>query len=196
MSSYNIPKMQKKLKKELDEERFIHTEGVMYTAAALAMCHNEDMERACVAGLLHDCAKCYSNAQKIRLSESYKIPISPIERDAPHLLHAKLGACIAKDKYGVEDSEILSAISCHTTGKPDMTLLEKIIFVADYIEPGRAKAPNLTRIRHLAFSDLDLAVYMTLRDTLAYLKEKKAPLDNQSLIAYNYYKKFIGETED
>ncbi|MCD7955861.1 MAG: bis(5'-nucleosyl)-tetraphosphatase (symmetrical) YqeK [Lachnospiraceae bacterium] len=196
MSSYNILKMQKKLKKELDEERFIHTEGVMYTAASLAMCHDGDVERACVAGLLHDCAKCYSNAQKLRLCESYKIHISPVERDAPHLLHAKLGACIAKDKYGVEDSEILSAISCHTTGKPDMTLLEKIIFVADYIEPGRAKAPNLSRIRHLAFSDLDLAVYMTLRDTLAYLKEKKAPLDNQSLIAYNYYKNFIGETED
>ncbi|MCD7883328.1 MAG: bis(5'-nucleosyl)-tetraphosphatase (symmetrical) YqeK [Lachnospiraceae bacterium] len=196
MSSYNIPKMQKKLKKELDEERFIHTEGVMYTAAALAMCHDEDIERACVAGLLHDCAKCFSNTQKIRLSESYRIPISSIERDAPHLLHAKLGACIARDKYGVEDSEILSAISCHTTGKPDMTLLEKIIFVADYIEPRRAKAPNLARIRHLAFSDLDLAVYMTLRDTIAYLKEKKAPLDNQSLIAYNYYKNFIGETED
>ncbi|MCD8105474.1 MAG: bis(5'-nucleosyl)-tetraphosphatase (symmetrical) YqeK [Lachnospiraceae bacterium] len=196
MSDYNIIKIQKKLKKELDEERFIHTEGVMYTAASLAMCHDEDVTRTCVAGLLHDCAKCIPNAQKLRLCGHYKVPVSPVERAAPHLLHAKLGACIAKDKYGVEDPEILSAISCHTTGKPDMTLLEKIIFLADYIEPGRVKAPNLARIRHLAFSDIDLAVYMTLRDTLAYIKEKKAPLDNQSLVAYNYYKNFIGETED
>ncbi|MCD7736550.1 MAG: bis(5'-nucleosyl)-tetraphosphatase (symmetrical) YqeK [Lachnospiraceae bacterium] len=188
MSSYNIAKIQKKLKKEMDDTRYTHTLGVMYTAAALAMCHEADLERSTVAGLLHDCAKCIPNAQKLSLCEQYKLPVSPIEQKAPHLLHAKLGACIAHDKFHIRDSEILSAIRCHTTGKPDMTLLEKIIFVADYIEPGRSKAPNLKEIRRMAFSDLDYAVYLTLRDTLSFLKQEKAALDNQTVVAYNYYR--------
>ncbi|MCC8103066.1 MAG: bis(5'-nucleosyl)-tetraphosphatase (symmetrical) YqeK [Clostridiales bacterium] len=196
MSGYNIAKMQKRLKKELDEPRYVHTQGVMYTAMALAMCHGEDLERTGVAGLLHDCAKCIPNPQKIKLSEHYKLSISAVERTTPHLLHAKLGACIAKDKYGVEDPEILSAIRCHTTGKPGMSLMEKIVFISDYIEPGRVKAPNLTKIRELAFSDLDMAVYLTLRDTLSYLEQTKASLDNQSIVAYNYYENLIGERED
>ncbi|MCD7834351.1 MAG: bis(5'-nucleosyl)-tetraphosphatase (symmetrical) YqeK [Lachnospiraceae bacterium] len=196
MSGYNIAKMQKRLKKELDEPRYVHTQGVMYTAMALAMCHGEDLERTGVAGLLHDCAKCIPNPQKIKLCEHYRLSVSEAERAAPQLLHAKLGACIAKDKYGVEDMEILSAIRCHTTGKPDMSLMEKIVFLSDYIEPGRVKAPNLTRIRALAFSDLDMAVYLTLRDTLSYLEQTKASLDNQSVVAYNYYENLIGERED
>ncbi|MCD7716233.1 MAG: bis(5'-nucleosyl)-tetraphosphatase (symmetrical) YqeK [Lachnospiraceae bacterium] len=196
MSSYNLIKMQNKLKKDLDEARFIHTQGVMYTAASLAMCYEQDLERSSVAGLLHDCAKCISNSQKLRLCERYNISVSDVERKAPHLLHAKLGACIAEDKYGIEDKEILSAIRWHTTGKPQMTMLEKIIFLSDYIEPGRTKAPNLSCIRKTAFSDLDLAVYLTLRDTLSYLQEKKACLDNQTVVAYNYYEDLIGEKED
>ncbi|MCD7814771.1 MAG: bis(5'-nucleosyl)-tetraphosphatase (symmetrical) YqeK [Lachnospiraceae bacterium] len=196
MSGYNIAKMQKRLRKELDEPRYVHTQGVMYTAMALAMCHGEDLERTGVAGLLHDCAKCIPNPQKIKLCEHYRLSVSEAERAAPQLLHAKLGACIAKDKYGVEDMEILSAIRCHTTGKPDMSLMEKIVFLSDYIEPGRTKAPNLTRIRALAFSDLDMAVYLTLRDTLSYLEQTKASLDNQSVVAYNYYENLIGERED
>lgn len=196
MSGYNIPKMQKKLKKELDESRYTHTLGVMYTAASLAMCYAEDLERASVAGLLHDCAKCIPNPQKIKLCEHYKLSVSEVERTTPHLLHAKLGASIAQDKYGVSDPEILSAIRCHTTGKPDMTLLEKIIFLSDYIEPGRSKAPNLAQIRQIAFSDIDMAVYLTLRDTLSYLEQTKAALDNQTIVAYNYYENLIGERED
>ncbi|MCD7763855.1 MAG: bis(5'-nucleosyl)-tetraphosphatase (symmetrical) YqeK [Lachnospiraceae bacterium] len=196
MSGYNLIKMQNKLKKDLDEARFIHTQGVMYTAASLAMCYEQDIERASVAGLLHDCAKCIPNGQKLRLCEHYRIPVSEVERKAPHLLHAKLGASIAQDKYGIQDAEILSAIQWHTTGKPQMTILEKIIFLSDYIEPGRTKAPNLTYIRKTAFSDLDLAVFLTLRDTLSYLEEKKACLDNQTIVAYNYYEELIGEKED
>ncbi|MCD7743883.1 MAG: bis(5'-nucleosyl)-tetraphosphatase (symmetrical) YqeK [Lachnospiraceae bacterium] len=196
MSSYNLVKMQNKLKKELDDARFIHTLGVMYTAASLAMCYGEDLERTSVAGLLHDCAKCIPNPQKLKLCEHYKLPVSDIERKAPHLLHAKLGASIARDKYGVDDSDILNAIRFHTTGRAGMSQMEKIIFVADYIEPGRTKAPNLPQIRKTAFADLDLAVYLTLRDTLIFLEEKKTNLDNQTIVAYNYYEEFLAERED
>lgn len=195
MADYNIIKMQNKLEKYMDEMRFIHTQGVMYTAAALAMCYGEDLQKAQIAGLLHDCAKCIPNPKKLKLCQQYNIPVSKVESNAPFLLHAVLGAYIAKEKYHVEDSEILNAIACHTTGKPAMSMLEKIIFVSDYIEPNRSKAPNLEQIRTLAFSDIDYAVFIILRDTLIYLENEKACLDNQTVVAYNYYKERIKEEE-
>lgn len=195
MATYNIVEMQKKLRKYIDEMRYVHTQGVMYTAAALAMCYGEDLERAQVAGLLHDCAKCIPNAEKLKLCKQNDIAVTETEKEAPSLLHSKLGAFIAKKKYGVEDQEILDAIACHTVGKPAMTMLEKIIFLADYIEPNRTKAPNLTQIRAAAFTDIDQAVYLTMRDTLSYLEEEKAKLDNQTIVAYNYYKDLMENKE-
>ncbi len=196
MGDYNIYKMQKKLKKYIDEARYTHTLGVMYTAASLAMCHGADIERAQVAGLLHDSAKCIPNPKKLKLCRQNDIPVTEAEQKAPYLLHAKLGAYLAREKYHVRDPEILSAIECHTTGKPAMTLLEKIIFISDYIEPLRTKAANLAEIRRLAFWDLDKAVYTTMRDTLRYLEQGNASLDNQTVVAYNYYKEIIQKREE
>ena len=150
MSTYNLIKMQKKLKKYIDEARYQHTLGVMYTAAALAMCYGADPEQAQVAGLLHDCAKCIPNDKKLKLCKQHNIQVSEAE-------------------YDIEDPEILSAITWHTTGKPEMTLLEKIIFISDYIEPMRNKAEHLPQIRQMAFHDLDMAVYMTLNHTILYV---------------------------
>ncbi len=196
MGGYNIHKMQKKLKKYIDEERYAHTLGVMYTAAALAMCHGADLERAQVAGLLHDSAKCIPNPKKLKLCRQHNIPVSEAEQKAPYLLHAKLGAYLAREKYHIQDPEILSAIECHTTGKPAMTLLEKIIFLADYIEPMRSKAANLGEIRKLAFCDLDQAVYVTMRDTLRYLENARADLDSQTVVAYQYYEEIMKNREE
>lgn len=193
MNQYNIPKMSRKLKKELDDDRYRHTLGVMYTSAALAMCYGADLEKAQVAGLLHDCAKCIPNEKKIRLCEKHQIPVSRVEQGAPFLLHSKLGAFLAKTKYEVEDEEILQAIVWHTTGKPEMTLLEKIVFLADYIEPMRWKASNLEEIRRMAFQDLDRAVYMTLRDTLHYLEKGTGEVDEMTRTAYDYYADLCGE---
>lgn len=185
---YNLEKMEKKLRKELDEDRYRHTLGVMYTSAALAMRYGADLEKAQVAGLLHDCAKCIPNDKKLKMCEKYQIPISQVEQGAPYLLHSKLGAYLAETRYGIKDTEILQAIIWHTTGKPDMTLLEKIVFLADYIEPMRWKAQNLSAIRGMAFQDLDRAVYMTLRDTLHFL-ETRAPgaVDEMTRNAYLHY---------
>lgn len=193
MKQYNIAKIQKKLKKELDEDRYRHTLGVMYTSAALAMCYGADLEKAQVAGLLHDCAKCIPNDKKLKLCEKYEIPVTKIELDAPFLLHSKLGAYLAKTKYEVEDEEILQAITWHTTGKPEMTLLEKIVFLADYVEPMRWKAENLDQIRELAFHDIDRAVYRTLHDTLQYLKSGSGEVDEMTGSACLYYEKLCRE---
>lgn len=191
----NIIKMQKKVKKYMDEMRFHHTLGVMYTAAALAMRYGEDIERAQIAGLLHDCAKCIPNDKKLKLCKRHNIPVSETEQKSPYLLHARLGAYIAEAKYGIHDPEILSAIEFHTTGRSAMTLLEEIIYIADYIEPMRDKAANLPEVRRLAFEDIDMAVYVTMRDTIQYLEQKKSCLDNQTVVAYNYYRNLIEQKE-
>lgn len=186
---YDLNKMEKTLKKYLDEDRFAHTIGVMYTAAALAMAHNGNIEMAQTAGLLHDCAKCIPNKKKLQLCEEYQVSVTDFEREHPFLIHAKLGAAIAKDKYDVKDREILNAIAWHTTGKPDMTLLEKIIYIADYIEPHRDKAPHLPYIRQLAFSDLDACMYEILKDTLEYLGSAPQEIDETSRQAFMFYKR-------
>ena len=157
-----IQKMQKKLKSHLDKERYEHTLGVMYTAAAMAMCHGEDMEKALTAGLLHDCAKCIPGDKKLRLCGRYHLSISEAEASNPSLLHAKLGAYLAAKKYHVRDRDILNAIASHTTGRPDMSTLEKIIYIADYMEPGRDELPNMAEVRRLAFHDLDGCLYRIL----------------------------------
>lgn len=196
MAEYNLIKLQKKMKKELDSARYQHTLGVMYTAASLAMCYGTDLEQAMVAGLLHDCAKCIPNDKKIRMCKEHGIEISKVELDAPYLLHSKLGAYLAKEKYGVKDPEIISAIQWHTTGRPNMTTLEKIIFTADYIEPGRYKAENLPQVRKLAYHDLNLTVCRILEDTLHYLDSGHGEIDPMSRSAFRYYHNLFFETED
>lgn len=186
-----IQKIKHELKKELDKDRYQHTLGVMYTASCLAMAQGIDMEQAMLAGLLHDCAKCIPNHQKVKLCEKHQLPMSDIEKENPFLLHAKLGAFLAQSKYEVEDPDILHAISVHTTGEADMNLLDKIIFVSDYIEPHRDKAPNLTEIRKLAFEDLDRAVLKILYDTLHYLNQKKGSIDKKTHETYEFYQKLL-----
>lgn len=192
---YNLAKMKKTLRKYLTVDRYEHTEGVMYTAAALAMAHNYDMENALVAGLLHDCAKCIPDAKKIKLCEKYKVEVTDIEKANPFLLHAKAGAIIAKEKYDIQDEEILDAIRCHTTGKPGMSLLDKIIYIADYIEPNRTKATNLDDVRRLAYQDIDICLYKILSDTLAYLRSSSKTMDSMTLQTYNYYKQQMIDQE-
>lgn len=186
--NHKISKINKELKKQLDKERYEHTQGVMYTAAALAMCHGADIERALLAGLLHDCAKCIPSRKKIRLCEKYHLEINKTERDNPSLLHAKLGAYLAEKKYRVSNQEILYAIKSHTTGRSGMSLLEKIIYIADYIEPGRAELPNMKEVRHLAFLDIDACLYRILEDSLTYLKSRNIPIDDATEKTYEFYK--------
>lgn len=187
MKSADTKKIRKAMEKIQDEHRFEHTLGVTYTATALAMRYDCDLHSAEVAGLLHDCAKCMDNAKKIQICEKHNIPVTDIERKNPSLLHAKAGSFIAMDTYGITDTDIINAILNHTTGRPNMSLLEKIIYVADYIEPNRTKAPNLSEIRKLAFSDLNKALLMILSDTLTYLTAGGGDIEPMTRKAYEYY---------
>lgn len=174
------------MEKAQDAKRFAHTLGVEFTAAALAMKYQSDVSDAQIAGLLHDCAKCLTDEKRVSICEKHQIPMTDIERRNPFLLHAKVGEYLAREKYGITNPDILNAIRFHTTGRENMSLLERIVFVADYIEPGRRQAPNLTEIRQLAFTDLDAAMLKILEDTLSYLRATGGELDPMTEITYEY----------
>lgn len=190
-----MKKIKKYLKKHLTKDRYQHTLGVAYTAASLAMKYNTDtsnanlVKRAYLAGLLHDCAKCMSDEKKLHICDKNNIPYSDIESQHPYLLHGKVGAYIAGKKFGIKDEDILQAITWHTTGRPDMSLLEKIIFIADYIEPSRKPVKELDLIRRLAFEDIDGTMEKILSNTLKYLNGKNAPVDMMTQTTYESYKK-------
>ena len=100
---------------------------------------------------------------------------------------------MARNKFGIQDEEILSAIQCHTTGKPGMGMLDKILYIADYIEPRRDKASNLARMRYLAFQDLDQTMYEILAGTINYLKGKGGCIDPMTIQTFNWFEKLIQE---
>lgn len=188
-----INEIRKRLKKELDKGRYEHTKGVMYTAGCLAMAHRYSIDKAMLAGLLHDCAKCIPDNEKIALCEKNGILIHSVEYESPYLLHAKLGSFLAETVYGITDPDILHAIKVHTTGEPDMSILDKIIYIADYIEPGRNKAPNLPHVRELAFCDLNACMAEILRDTLKYCSSRGGSIDPTTKMAYDFYRQYRRE---
>ena len=182
-----IPTLRKKMEKAQDKRRFEHTLSVSYTAGCLAMCNGIDPEKAEIAGLLHDCAKCLTDEKRIQICEKNAIEINEIERKNPFLLHAKAGAYLAENQYDIHDQDILNAIRFHTTGRPGMTLLEKIVFIADYIEPGRTHSTKLPELRKLAFQDIERALIEILSDTLIYLNTTEAEIDPMTKETYDYY---------
>lgn len=184
----DIVKIRKKLKNSLDPYRFEHTLSVSYIGIALAMKYGCNLEQAEISGLLHDCAKRYDENTIIQKCLKYNLSVTEFEMKVPDILHAKLGAFMAMHKFHINDDEIINAILVHTTGRPAMTLLEKILFTADYIEPRRDKAPNLEELRKIAFEDLDQAVYMILENTISYLQAAEKTHDMMTIKAYEYYR--------
>ena len=183
----NFKNITKDLKNSLDKDRYEHTIGVSYTAICLAMKYDVDLEKAEIAGLLHDCAKCIADDKKLKKCIEHNISINEAEKAKPSLLHAKLGAFIAMDKYGIQDKEIINAILKHTTGSQEMTMLEKIIFVADYIEPNRKMIKDMEEIRREAFTDLDKCIVHILKNTIEYLTDSFDDMDYMTKMTYDYY---------
>lgn len=188
MKSNDLRKIRKAMKKTLDPQRYEHTLGVEFTSASLAMRYDEDIKNAQLAGLLHDCAKCLTDEKRLAICEKYNISINDVEKRNPFLLHAKVGSFLAMEEYKVYDTDVINAILNHTTGRPGMSLLEKIVFIADYIEPARKHAPNLKQIREMAFIDIDKALLMVLEDTLEYLKSTGCECDPMTQKTYEYYR--------
>ena len=147
-----VETMQEKLQSALSVKRYIHTMGVAEEAVKLAEIYGtpQDQQKARVAGLLHDCEKDYPEAMRLRFCKEYKVKMDEIMEKQTDLIHPFLGAEVARREYQVTDEDILNAIRYHTTGRAGMSLLEKIIFIADYIEPNREKFDGLEEARRLA----------------------------------------------
>lgn len=179
--------MDRKLRDKLTKTRYTHTIGVMYTAASLAMAHKTDVQQALIAGLLHDCGKFGHVNDQIAICMEYKIPLESYELEMPALVHAKLGAYLAKHEYKIEDDAICNAILYHTTGRPNMSLLEKILYIADYIEPWRQELPEMAEIRQYAFTDIDRAIEAGARGTIAYLTSLGRKINPLTIQTMEYY---------
>ena len=194
---YNDEELRANLRKKLDPARYEHSLGVAYTACSLFLAHGhgstEELSRAYTAGLLHDCAKCLDEEKRDKLIKKYNVELTEIEKKHPFLIHAKLGAVLAREKYGVTDEEILSSIRWHTTGCVNMSFLEAVIFSADFIEPNRKQLPCYEEIRPLIYKDLNKAVKLILEHTLEHLKNKGQAIDEHTLEAYEYYNKLVRE---
>lgn len=180
-------KIIKRISKILTTKRFQHTLRVEDTAIYLARKFHGDVKKVSIAALLHDYAKNYSDDEKIALCHKMNIILTQHESSNLDLVHSKLGAEIAIKKYHIDDHDVIHAIMYHTTGRPHMTLTEKIIYIADYIEPGRKSFPELIEVRNSAEHDLDEAIVKKLILTIQFLIDKGQYIDPITQETYEYY---------
>lgn len=178
----------KKLKKHLSHKRYDHTIRVARTAYGLAKVYGYNTKKVLVAALLHDCAKNLTEKKQLHICEKHHFRLSKAEQENTDLLHAKVGALLAKEVYSVDEADVLNAIKYHTTGRPKMSVTEKILFISDYIEPHRDHEGHLSEIRAMAGRDLDKTMYLILDDTLTYLKKKSKVNDPTTKETFLYYK--------
>ena len=168
----------------LKPKRMPHVLGTEQEAVRLVRRYGGDETQARIAALLHDCTKKLDMAQQLALCEKYGIMLDALEQKALKLLHSKTGAAIARDVFGVEDA-VYDAILYHTTGKPDMTRLEKIIYLADYIEPTR-DFPGVGALRKTVYEDLDKGLLMGLTMTIQEMEEMGNPVHHLTRDAQDY----------
>lgn len=165
----------------LNHRRIPHVLGTEQEAVRLAERYGGDVEKARVAALLHDCTKKLDMEEQLALCKQYGIELDELEQQALKLLHAKTGAAIARDVFGVDD-EIYSAIWYHTTGRANMTKLEKIIYLADYIEPSR-DFPGVDKLRKVCYEDLDRGLLLGLEMTIAEMSAMGNPVHHATIEA-------------
>ena len=170
----------------LSSHRYEHSLNVMEAAGELALRWGVDQEKALAAGLLHDAARDLPLEEMLQESLRAGIEVGPIERGAPVLLHAPVGAYLLQRDWGVGDEDILQAVAEHTLGKPAMSALSRIVYLADMTERNRSFA-GVEEIRRLALQDLDKAMALSLDYVMSWLKQKEAAIHPVSLAAYQYY---------
>lgn len=174
----------------LSKNRLIHSCNVADVAVKLAKEYGIDEETAYVAGLLHDYAKGLSSEMLLKIAEENNLIDDEIEYLIPDILHAKVGAFLLKKEGVVENEEVLQAIANHTLGAIEMSDLDKIIFLADMIEPSR-DYPTLDRLKCLAFKNLDEAMLFGLESTIKYCIEKNRLLHPKTIAVRNKFLRLL-----
>lgn len=189
MNTFDFDKAKNELKKALKPERYEHSIGVMETAVELAERFGENVYKAKIAGLLHDCAKNIDTKTSYEMCDDLGIELDEITKKSYKLVHQYLGAELARKNFGIDDGEILSAIRSHTTAKADMSKLDMIIYLADFIEPNRDKEPfeGLSELRNLCKKDLDAAMMLALDISVESLLERKMFLHLDTVSARNWF---------
>ena len=168
----------------LKPKRMPHVLGTEQEAIRLARQYGADVTKAQIAALLHDCTKKLNRDEQLTLCAHYGIVPDPLERQTLKLLHAKTGAAVARDLFGVDD-DIYNAIYWHTTGKADMTVLEKVIYMADYVEPNRV-FDGVDDLRDAVHTDLDMGLLMGLQDSIEEMTERGNPVHYRTVEAKEY----------
>ena len=171
------------VKKELSEERFIHSEGVMKRCVEFAEIYGVDVEKAKLIGIAHDIAKEIPKEDRIKVAIEKGIELDDFEKENTSLIHAKLGAKICKDKFGFTE-DMCRAIEVHTTGKSNMTTLDKILYLSDCCEPSRS-FEGVDEIYTIGKTDLDEGYLIALIRKIEYTLNKKCKIHKDSIDAYN-----------
>lgn len=179
-----IREIHQQLKNNVSERRYHHILGVIDAATYLARKYNENEESAHIAALFHDYAKNYSKEELMQYMSQYGLETDEIMQSTYQLLHGKVGAHIAKISYNIEDDDILNAIEYHTTGRKGMSKLEKIIYLADFIELGR-DYPGVEDLRIISEEGLDKAMVQALNNTIGYVLSMGSLLHTNTIEARN-----------
>ncbi|MRX55928.1 HD domain-containing protein [Bacillus idriensis] len=172
------------VKDHLTDHRYEHTIGVMETAIALAKQYGADVKKAETAAIFHDYAKFRSNDEMKQIIIEQNMT-KELLIHSPELWHAPVGAYLVEKEAGINDAEVLDAIRYHTSGRENMTLLDKVIYVADYIEPGRI-FPGADEVRELAKNDLNKALIVSMKNTILFLLKKNQAIYPETLQSYNF----------
>ena len=176
------------LKSRLTGERFIHSLNVADMAKELAAIYGCDEGKAYYAGLIHDCTKNTPEEKQLKIMRDAGIELTELEMNNKKLWHAISGSAFIQSEYGITDPEIVSAVRYHTTGKADMTLLQKIIYVADFTSAER-DYHNVNEIRHYARTDIDRAVFEGADFCIKELEKHGRDIHPDTVAARNYYGK-------
>ncbi|PEZ07827.1 phosphohydrolase [Bacillus sp. AFS018417] len=171
------------VKQQMHEKRYIHTIGVMETAIELAKQYGVDEKKAEMAAIFHDYAKCRPISEMEEIIKRENLPKDLLHYNK-ELWHAPVGAYLVEKEVGITDADILQAITYHTSGHEQMTMLDKVIYVADYIEPGR-KFPGVKEARKLAREDINQALLYALKHTVQFLMEKNQTIYPLTFQTYN-----------
>lgn len=185
----DIISLRNRLQLLLNQRRFAHSLRVEQQSIDLAWKHGVDKQRAALSGLLHDVARNLDEGQLLAVAKQEQLPLCEEDLKTPLLLHAPVGAVILKNDWGIDDQEILLAVSQHTVAAANMSDLAKVIYLADMIEPGRDYWQGLDKLRKLAAKDLNAAMLLALEDTFNYLRKKKRNIHPDSYEAYEYFKR-------
>ena len=174
------------LKKNVSQHRLQHILGVEATCIDLAKCHQLNEQQAAQAGLMHDLAKFFSPQKLLKIATKASIPVDRVCAEHPHLLHAEVGAVVAKREFGVNNLEILEAIGNHTLGSPYMSKLSCLVFIADVLEPNRGDNEKLAAMRLVAKENLYKCVQQTSDYSLEYLLSKQKIIHPRTVLTRNW----------